>query len=158
MAAADGLVRRQAAGDRSGDAAAGGTAAAGRAQQLPELLGVAQVVAVIVPVEPGDPGQRLAGRGREAFLPVLFPLAGVEDDRGGVVQGAGELEEFQVVGVGEPADVVQVVLAGDRDNGADQLAAPGELAAAGAGEHPAPLNVDARVDKGRGRCSVKYFR
>jgi len=89
---------------------------------------------------------------------VLVAAAGVEDDRGGVIQGAGELQELQVVGVGEPADVVQVVLAGDRDNGADQLAAPGELAAAGAGEHPAPLNVDARVDKGRGRCSVKYFR
>ena len=94
VAAADGLVRRQAAGDGPGDAAAGGAAAAGRAQQLAEPAGVAQVKAGVVPVEPGDPGQRLAGRGREAFLLVLFPAAGVEDDRGGVVQGAGEFERI----------------------------------------------------------------
>ena len=120
VAAAEGLVRRQAAGDRSGDAQAGCAAAAGRAQKLAEPAWVAQVVAVIVPAEPGDPSQRLAGRGRETFLPVLFLLAGVQGDRGGVVQGAGELEQFQVVGVGEAADVVQVVLAGDRDNCAGQ--------------------------------------
>ena len=35
--------------------------------------------------------------------------------------------------------------------GADQLAAPGELAAAGAGEHSAALDVDPGVDKGRGQ-------
>ena len=35
--------------------------------------------------------------------------------------------------------------------GADQLAAPGELPAAGAGEHPAPLDVDPGVYKGRGQ-------
>ena len=120
VAAADGLVRRQAAGDGPGDAEAGRAAAAGRAQQLAEPAGVAQVKAGVVPVEPGDPGQRLAGRGCEAFLPVLFTEAGVEDDCGGVVQGAGEFGEFQVVGVGEPADVVQVVLAGDRGDGAGQ--------------------------------------
>ena len=90
VAAADGLVRGQ--GRRwAGDAAAGCAAAAGRTQQLAEPAGVAQVKAGVVPVEPGDPGQRLAGRGREAFLPVLFAAAGVESDRGGVVQGAGEL-------------------------------------------------------------------
>ena len=71
VAAAEGLVRRQAAGDGPGDAQAGGAAAAGRAQQLAEPAGVAQVEAGVVPVEPGDPGQRLAGRGREAFLLVL---------------------------------------------------------------------------------------
>jgi hypothetical protein len=113
VAAADGQVRRQVAGDGPGDAAAGCAVAAGRAQHLPEPVGVAQVVAGVVPVEPGDPGQRLACGGRETFLLVLFAAAGVEDDRGRVVQGAGELEEFEVVGVSEPADVVQVVLAGD---------------------------------------------
>jgi hypothetical protein len=83
VAAADGRVRRQAAGDRPGDAAAGRAAASGRAQQLTEPAGVAQVKAGVVPVEPRDPGQRLADRGREAFLPVLLAAAGVEDDRGG---------------------------------------------------------------------------
>jgi len=43
--AAEGLVRRQAAGDGPGDAQAGGAAAAGRAQQLAEPAGVAQVEA-----------------------------------------------------------------------------------------------------------------
>ena len=70
---------------------------------LTEPAGVAQVKAGVVPVEPRDPGQRLARRGREAFLPVLLAAAGVQDDRGGVVQGAGEFGEFQVVGVGEPS-------------------------------------------------------
>jgi hypothetical protein len=42
VAAADGLVRRQAAGDGPGDAAAGRAPAAGRAQ-LAEPVGVAQV-------------------------------------------------------------------------------------------------------------------
>jgi hypothetical protein len=78
VAAADGLVRRQAAGGGPGDAAAGCAAAAGRAQQLAEPAGVAQVKAGVVPVEPGDPGQRLAGRGCEALLPVPFTEAGVE--------------------------------------------------------------------------------
>jgi hypothetical protein len=45
VAAADGQVRRQAAGDRPGDAQAGRAATAGRAQRLPESLGVAQVIA-----------------------------------------------------------------------------------------------------------------
>ena len=76
VAAADGLVRRQAAGDGPGDAAAGRAPAAGRAQQLAEPVGVAQVEVGVVPVEPGDPGQRLAGRGREAFLLVLSAAAG----------------------------------------------------------------------------------
>ena len=120
VAAADGLVRRQAAGDGPGDAQAGRAAAAGRAQHPAEPVGIAQVIAGVVPVEPGDPGQRLAGRGRETFLPVLFAAAGVEDDRGGVVQGAGELQEFQMVRVREPGDVVQEVLAGDRGDGAGQ--------------------------------------
>jgi hypothetical protein len=56
VAAAEGLVRRQAAGDGPGDAQAGGSAAAGRAQQLAEPAGVAQVEAGVVPVEPGDAG------------------------------------------------------------------------------------------------------
>ena len=110
--------RRQAMGPAMREA--GRAAAAGRAQQLAEAAGVAQVKAGVVPVEPRDPGQRLAGRGREALLPVPFTEAGVQDDRGGVVQGAGELQQFQVVGVSEPADVVQVVLAGDRGDGARQ--------------------------------------
>ena len=118
--------------DGPGDTAAGRAAAAGRAQQLAEPFGVAQVKAGVVPVEPGDPGQRLAGRGRETFGPVLFAPAGVEDDGGGVVQGAGELEQFEVVGVREPADVVQVVLAGDRDDGARQR--PGRQRAGPVGE------------------------
>ncbi len=120
VAAADGQVRRQAAGDRPGDATAGRAAAAGRAQQLAESLWVAQVIAGVVPVEPGDPAQRLAGRGRQTFLLMLFLSAGVEDDRGGVVQGLRELQEFQVVGVSEPEDVVEVVLAGDGGDGAWQ--------------------------------------
>jgi hypothetical protein len=62
VAAADGLVRRQKAGDRLGDAAAGGAAVAGRAQHPVEALGVAQVNAGIGPIQPGDPRQRL-GRG-----------------------------------------------------------------------------------------------
>src|SRR6185437_9076306 len=83
--AAEGLVRRQAAGDGPGDAQAGRAAAAGREQHLRERAGVAQVVAVVVPAEPGDPGQRLARGGREAFLLVPPALPGVEDDRGRVV-------------------------------------------------------------------------
>jgi hypothetical protein len=51
---------------------------------------------------------------------VLVAPAGIEDDRGGVIQGVGELQEFQVVGLCEPGDVVQVVLAGDGDDGARQ--------------------------------------
>jgi hypothetical protein len=39
VAAADGLVRRQVAGDRPGDAAAGGAAVAGRAQHPVEPFG-----------------------------------------------------------------------------------------------------------------------
>jgi hypothetical protein len=46
----------------------------------------------------------------------------VEGDRGGVVESIGQLQELQVVGVGEPADVVEVVLAGDRGDGARQRA------------------------------------
>jgi len=54
---------------------------------------------------------------------VPFPAAGaVEGDRGGVVESIGQLQELQVVGVGEPADVVEVVLAGDRGDGARQRA------------------------------------
>jgi hypothetical protein len=75
VAAAEGLVRRQAAGDGPGDAAAGRAPEAGRAQ-LAEPAGVAQVEAGAVPVEPGDPGQRLGGRGREAFLLVPSAAAG----------------------------------------------------------------------------------
>ena len=36
-------------------------------------------------------------------------------------------------------------------DGTDRLATPGELAAAGAGEHPAAFDVDSGVDKGRGQ-------
>jgi hypothetical protein len=118
VAATDGQMGRQVAGDRPGDAAAGCAAAAGRAQHLPESLRVAQVVAGGGPVEPGDPGQRLAGGGGEAFLLVLCPAAGVAEDRGGILQSAGEFQELQVVGLGEPADLVEVVFAGDGDDGA----------------------------------------
>jgi hypothetical protein len=45
VAAADGPEWRQVAGDRLGDAAAGGAAAAGWAPHLPESFGVAQVMA-----------------------------------------------------------------------------------------------------------------
>jgi hypothetical protein len=55
VAAADGLVRRQAAGDGPGDSTAGRAAAADRAQ-LAEPVGVAQVEVGVVPVEPGDRG------------------------------------------------------------------------------------------------------
>ena len=65
-------VRRQVAGDGLGDAGPGGAAAAGRAQHLPESLGITQVNAGVGPVEPGDPGQRLAGGGRETFLLVVL--------------------------------------------------------------------------------------
>ena len=74
-----------AGGRRPAPATCGGPCSGGRpgsaARRLP---GVAQVKAGVVPVEPRDPGQRLAGRGREAFLPVLLAAAGVQDDRGGV--------------------------------------------------------------------------
>jgi len=121
VAAADGQVRRQVAGDGPGDAVAGGAAAVGRAQHLVEPFGVAQVMAGVGPIQPGDPGQRLARGGREAFLFVLCPAAGaVEGDRCGVVQSAGEFGEFQVVGGGEPGDVVEVVLAGHGGDGARQ--------------------------------------
>ena len=89
--AADGPVRRQVTGDRPGDAAAGGAAAAGRAQHLPESLGVTQVNARVGRIQPGDPGQRLARGNGEAFLLVLLPAVGVEQDRCGVVEGTGEL-------------------------------------------------------------------
>jgi len=45
VAAADGQVRRQVAGDGPGDAVAGGAAVAGRAQRLPESFRVARVAA-----------------------------------------------------------------------------------------------------------------
>jgi len=83
VAAADGPKRRQVAGDGLGDAAAGGAAAAGWARHPAEPLGVAQVVAGVGPIKPGDPGQRRAGGGREAFLLMQFPAVGVEQDRGG---------------------------------------------------------------------------
>jgi hypothetical protein len=127
VAAADGLVRRQVAGDGLGDAAAGGAAAAGRAQHLVEFLNVAQVIAGVGPAEPGDPGQRLGRGGRQPLLLVLLPAAGaVDGDRGGVVESIGELAELQVVGAGEPADIAEVVLAGDRDDGARQWQRPDE--------------------------------
>src|SRR5262249_33315205 len=111
-AAAGGPVRRQVAGDRPGDAVAGGAAAAGRTQRLPESLQVAQVNAGVGPIQPGDPGQRLPRGGREALLLMLCPAAGaVEGDRGGVVDSLAELQELQVVGFGEPGDVVEVVFA-----------------------------------------------
>ena len=119
MAAADGQVRRQVAGDGLGDAAAGGAVSAGRAQHLPESFGVTQVFAGVVPVEPGNrnPGQRLVGGGCETFLLVLFEAIGMVEDRGGVIQSVAELQELQVVGVGEADGVVEVVLAGDGDDG-----------------------------------------
>ena len=124
MAAADGQVRRQVAGDGLGDAAAGGAVSAGRAQHLPESFGVTQVFAGVVPVEPGNrnPGQRLVGGGCETFLLVLFEAIGMVEDRGGVIQSVAELQELQVVGVGEADGVVEVVLAGDGDDGARRRA------------------------------------
>jgi hypothetical protein len=83
VAAADGQVGRQVAGDGLSDAGPGGAAAAGWAQHLPESLGVTQVNAGVGPVEPGDPGQGLAGGGGETFLLVLCPAAGVAEDRRG---------------------------------------------------------------------------
>jgi hypothetical protein len=120
VAAADGLVRRQVAGDRPSDAVAGGAAAAGRAQHPVEPFGVTQVKTRIGPIQPGDPGQRLARGGRETVLFVLPPPVGVEQDGGGVVEDAGELGELQSVCLGEPGDVVEVVLAGHGDGGARQ--------------------------------------
>jgi hypothetical protein len=56
VAAADGLVRRQVAGDRLGDVVPEGAAAAGRVQHPVEPFGVAQVNAGVWPKKPGDPG------------------------------------------------------------------------------------------------------
>ncbi len=113
VSAADSPVRRQVAGDRLGDAVAGGAAAAGRAQRLPEPFGVAQVVTGVGPIQPGDPGRWLARGGRQPLLLMLCPAAGaVEGDRRGVVERAGELSELQVVSLGQPGDVVEVVFAG----------------------------------------------
>jgi hypothetical protein len=89
VAAADGLVRRQVAGNRLGDAAAGGAAAAGRAQHPVEPFRVTQINAGIGPIQPGDPLQRLARGGRQTLLFVLPPPVGVEQDRGRVVEDAG---------------------------------------------------------------------
>src|SRR6266536_4301257 len=122
VAAADGPVRRQVAGDGLGDAVAGGAPVAGRAEHPPEALGVTQVNAGVGPPEPGDPGQRLTRGGRQAFLLMLGPAVRVVEDRGGVAKSAGELQELQVVSLGEAADVVQVVLAGHGDDGARQRA------------------------------------
>ena len=69
-----------------------------------------------------DSRRRPFRHGRETLLLVLFPAARAQDDCGGVVERVGKLQQFQVVGVGEPADVVKVVLAGDRDDGARQRA------------------------------------
>jgi hypothetical protein len=71
VAAAEGLVWRQVAGDRLGDAVAGGAAAAGRAQQLAEALNVAQVDTGVGPAQPGEPGQRLGRGGGQPLLLVL---------------------------------------------------------------------------------------
>jgi hypothetical protein len=123
VAAADGLVRRQVAGDRAGDAKPGGAAPARRAQHLVESLNVAQVDAGVGPAQPGDPGQRLAGGGRQPLLLMLLPAAGaVDGDGGGVVEDAGELAELQMVSGGEPADVTEVVLTSHRGDGARQRA------------------------------------
>lgn len=59
VAAADGLMRQQVAGDGPGDAGPGGAEAAGRAQHPVEPFGVTQVNAGVGPIQPGDPGQRL---------------------------------------------------------------------------------------------------
>jgi len=71
---------------------------------------------------------------------VLSAAAGVQDDRGGVVQSLGEFQQFQAVGVGEPADVVQVVLAADRDGGAGQR--PGRQRVGAVGEAGQPGRVE----------------
>jgi hypothetical protein len=79
-----------------------------------------QAVIKVGPIQPGDPGQRLAGRGCQAFLLALSRAVGVEQDRGRVIQCAGELTELQTVGLGEPGDVVEVVFAGHGGDGARQ--------------------------------------
>ena len=69
---------------------------AGRAQHLVKSLGVAQVNAGVGPPEPGDPGQRLARGGREAFL-----LARV-------ASGDGPVGEMAVAGYGQAAAAADV--------------------------------------------------
>jgi hypothetical protein len=110
------------AGGRLGDAVAGCAATAGRAQHPAEPFGVTQVDAGVRPIQPGDPGQRLAGSGRQAFLLVQFPAVRLAEDRSRVVQSAGELGELQAVGLGEPGDVVEKVLADHGSDGARQWA------------------------------------
>ena len=142
VAAAEGLVRRQVAGDRPGDAQAGGAAAAGRAQAAVEAFNVAQVVAGVGPAEPGDPRQRLHRGHGQAFLLVPLPAAGaVDGDRGGVMDRTGELGEVQVVGGGEPGEVAVVVLTGDGDDGARQR--PGRQRLGPVGEVGQPGRVEA---------------
>jgi hypothetical protein len=131
VAAADGLVRRQKAGDRLGDAAAGGAAVAGRAQPAVEAVDVAQINPGVGPIQPGDPRQRLGRGGRQTFLLVLPPAVRVVEDRGRILEDAGELGELQVVGCGEPGDVVEGVFAWDRGDGARQR--PGRLPARDSG-------------------------
>jgi hypothetical protein len=74
----------------------------------------------------------------------LVQVSGLGRQRAGLVavQPQGGLQRRDQLGPFLPV--------GERA-GADQLAAPGELAAAGAGEHPAPLDVDPGVDEGRGQ-------
>lgn len=72
-----------------------------------------------------------------------YPFKTIGAAEGAIITGRYQLGPF--VAVGERA-------------GADQPAPPGELPTAGAGEHPAPLHVDAGVDEVAGRCSVKYFK
>ena len=84
------------------------------------------------------------GQAADHAAGALVQVPGLGGQRAGLVvvqpqgrlQGRDELGPF--VAVGERA-------------GADQLAAAGELAAAGAGEYPAALDVDPGVDEGRGQ-------
>jgi hypothetical protein len=63
-------------------------------------------------------------RGRQPLLLMLPGAVRVVKDRGGVIQRAGQFAELQVVGLSEPGDVVQEVLALDRGDGARQRAGP----------------------------------
>ena len=122
VAAAEGLVRWQKAGDRLGDAAAGGAPVAGRARHLVEHFGVAQVNAGVGPIQPADPRQRLTRRGRQTFLLVLPGAVRVAEDRGGVVQGAGELQVVQAAKADAEAQLRRLSQPPARMLGRDELA------------------------------------
>jgi hypothetical protein len=84
------------------------------------------------------------GQAADHAAGALVQVPGLGGQRAGLmaVQPQGGLQRGDQLGPFLPV--------GERA-GADQLAAPGELPAAGAGEHPGPFDVDPGVNKGRGQ-------